>query len=207
MNSAWPPAERPVEESVRGRQAVIEAAADHDVDVVVRALDDPDDRVRETAVVAAHELDVLDAAALAGASADPSMRVRRAVAKSGATSLRVDLATLVEDTDPTVCETACWAAGERGADAAPLVAVVAAVATDHVDALCREAAVAALGAIGDDMGLPAILAATNDRATVRRRAILALAPFDTPEVAAALQRALEDRDWQVRQAAEDLLEF
>ncbi|MDP9440891.1 MAG: HEAT repeat domain-containing protein, partial [Actinomycetota bacterium] len=74
----------------------------------------------------------------------------------------------------------------------------------HPDALCREAAVAALGAIGDPAGVPAILAATTDKPAVRRRAVLALAPFDGPEVEAALQRALTDRDWQVRQAAEDL---
>jgi HEAT repeat protein len=54
-------------------------------------------------------------------------------------------------------------------------------------------------------GLPAILRATGDRPAIRRRAVLALAPFDGPEVTAALRRALEDRDWQVRQAAEDLL--
>ena len=64
---------------------------------------------------------------------------------------------------------------------------------------------AALGALGDPAGLPSILAATNDKATVRRRAVIALAPFDGPEVDAALERAREDRDWQVRQAAEDLL--
>jgi hypothetical protein len=31
-----------------------------------------------------------------------------------------------------------------------------------------------------------------------------LAPFHGPEVDAALERALTDRDWQVRQAAEDV---
>jgi HEAT repeat protein len=70
--------------------------------------------------------------------------------------------------------------------------------------LCREAGVAALGAIGDERGLPAILAGCADRVTVRRRAVLALAPFNGPEVDAALAAALSDRDWQVRQAAEDL---
>jgi hypothetical protein len=70
--------------------------------------------------------------------------------------------------------------------------------------------VAALGAIGDDRGLDAILAATGDRPAIRRRAVLALAPFLAPdhprtgEVHEALARALADRDWQVRQAAEDL---
>ena len=70
--------------------------------------------------------------------------------------------------------------------------------------MCRESAVAALGALGDPAGLGAILAATEDKATVRRRAVIALAPFDGPEVDAALERATNDRDWQVRQAAEDL---
>ena len=74
----------------------------------------------------------------------------------------------------------------------------------------REAAVAALGAIGDDRGLDAILAATSDRPAIRRRAVLALAPFVAPDhpraadVAAALERAAVDHDWQVRQAAEDV---
>ena len=34
--------------------------------------------------------------------------------------------------------------------------------------------------------------------------MLALAPFDGPDVDAAIDAALTDRDWQVRQAAEDL---
>jgi HEAT repeat protein len=66
--------------------------------------------------------------------------------------------------------------------------------------------VAALGAIGSPKALPAILAALRDKPTVRRRAVLALAPFEGAEVDAALQAALSDPDWQVRQAAEDLLE-
>ncbi len=54
------------------------------------------------------------------------------------------------------------------------------------------------------VGLPAVLVACSDRAAVRRRAVLALAPFAGDEVDAALARALDDKDWQVRQAAEDL---
>ena len=68
----------------------------------------------------------------------------------------------------------------------------------------REAAVAALGAIGDERGLAAILHGTTDKPAIRRRAVIALTPFDGPEVDAALERALSDRDWQVRQAAEEL---
>ena len=64
---------------------------------------------------------------------------------------------------------------------------------------------AALGAIGDSAGLPAVLAALDDKPAVRRRAAVALAAFDGPSVEAALRRCLDDRDWQVRQVAEDLL--
>jgi hypothetical protein len=39
---------------------------------------------------------------------------------------------------------------------------------------------------------------------VRRRAVLALAAFEGPEVDAALEAARSDRDWQTRQGAEDL---
>jgi HEAT repeat protein len=79
------------------------------------------------------------------------------------------------------------------------------VASDHDDTLCREAAIAALGSTGDQAGLSAIFAAMDDKPTVRRRAVIALAAFDGPAVEAALRTALSDRDWQVRQAAEDLI--
>jgi HEAT repeat protein len=104
-----------------------------------------------------------------------------------------------------VVEAAAWASGERQPPEPGIVTALARLATDHDDPLCREAAVAALGSIGDPAGLPAILTATSDRPAIRRRAVLALAPFDGPDVEAALRRALHDRDWQVRQAAEDLL--
>ena len=77
-------------------------------------------------------------------------------------------------------------------------------ARHHNNALCREQAVASLGALHSSPSI--ILDALNDKATVRRRAVIALAPFAGPEIEAALRHALDDRDWQVRQAAEDLLE-
>jgi HEAT repeat protein len=117
----------------------------------------------------------------------------------------VDVRPALGDGDPSVVEAAAWALGERGARSAGAVADLARVATEHADPLCREAAVAALGAIGDPRGLPAILAGTQDRPAVRRRAVIALAPFEGPQVDEALSRARTDRDWQVRQAAEDLL--
>jgi len=113
---------------------------------------------------------------------------------------------LLRDADPGVAESAAWALGELGEAARAGGAVPALVAAtgEHPDPLVREAAVAALGALGDRRGLPAVLGACRDRPAVRRRAVLALAPFEGPEVDAALAAALDDPDWQVRQAAEDL---
>lgn len=204
MSQAWPTADRPTSAQVAARTAVLTAALAGDLGPARTALDHPADRVRVTAVKCLAEAGELTDRAVAHATADDAPRVRRAIAMIGATDGRVDLAQLLVDADPEVVEPACWAAGER-ADVAALLPTLMSIATDHDDALCREAAVAALGAIGDPVALPAILSATGDRATVRRRAVLALAPFEGDEVDAALQRALADRDWQVRQAAEDLL--
>ncbi len=116
------------------------------------------------------------------------------------------LVALVCDVDSLVAETACFACGEIAWTETRRPRIVAALnaVASHSDALVREAAVAALGAIGDASGLEAILAACKDQPSVRRRAVLALAPFDGPEVDAALAAALTDSDWQTRQAAEDL---
>jgi len=131
--------------------------------------------------------------------------VRRRACEVAVPHPAVDLRPLLADPDPMVVETAAWALGERAPDPAQdAVDDLVRVAGGHDDALCREAAVAALGALGDVRGLAAILAATSDKPAVRRRAVIALTPFEGPEVDAALARALDDRDWQVRQAAEDL---
>ena len=142
---------------------------------------------------------------VAAALADGVAQVRRRACEVAVAHPEVDLRPLLTDEDPMVVEAAAWALGERaGGAGAGAVEDLARVATGHEDALCREAAVAALGAIGDERGLAAILVGTTDKPAVRRRAVIALAPFDGPEVAAALERARADRDWQVRQAAEDL---
>lgn len=117
------------------------------------------------------------------------------------------LLALLSDREAAVAEAAAWALGElgEGSVAAGAVAPLAEAAGTHPDPLVREAAVAALGSLGDPAGLEAVLAACRDKPAIRRRAVLALAPFDGPDVDAALRAALEDKDWQTRQAAEDIL--
>ena len=172
-------------------------------------MDDPEPVVRATALGALARLGQLGADELAAAMADPSPVVRGRSAEVAAAwpgDSAPSLTALLEDPDPGVVEVAAWAAGERQPPEPATVAPLMAMATGHDDPLCREAAVAALGAIGDPVALDAVLAATGDKATVRRRAVIALAAFEGPRVDAALEAARSDRDWQVRQAAEDLLD-
>ncbi len=170
-----------------------------------RLRDDPDDRVRAAAVGALARTGHLTDADVAGALDDPSPRVRRRAVEAAIDHPTIGLTPLLEDPDPSVVEVAAWALGERPAGDPAVIDALASTASSHAEPLCREAAVASLGALGDERGLAAILEACTDRATVRRRAVLALAPFDGAAVDAALEVALGDRDWQVRQAAEDLL--
>jgi HEAT repeat protein len=108
----------------------------------------------------------------------------------------------LEDDDALVVDAAIFALGEHlDRDA---VERLATIALEHDDARCRESAVASLGAIGDDRGRAAVLAALEDKPPVRRRAIVALSNFEGPDVDAALERAANDRDWQVRAAVDQL---
>ena len=147
---------------------------------------------------------------ISDALADPSPIVRSRAAtivarKWSDLADHVDLLPLLHDADPTVLEVACFAAGECGPAPDGVVDRLSEIATTHEDALCRESAVAALGALGDEAGRSAVLAGCHDKATVRRRAVLALAAFDGAEVEAMLAEMADDVDWQVRQAAEELL--
>lgn len=169
-----------------------------------RHLADHSPRVRATALAALARMGGASDADVTAALADADPLVRRRACAVAVAHPEVDVMARLDDADAMVVEAAAWALGERPL-AAGVVARLAAVAGSHGDALCREAAVAALGALGDPGGLPAILAAAGDKPAVRRRAVLALAPFEGAEVEAALRHALDDRDWQVRQAAEDLL--
>ena len=169
------------------------------------ALADPAPTVRATALAALARLNSVEPSEVLAGLRDSEPSVRRRACAVAIPFLEIDLVPLLHDEASEVAEQAAWALGERAEDAGKAaVTALASLVAEHEDALTREAAVAALGAIGDPVGLPAILIATRDKPAVRRRAVLALAPFEGPEVETALERAKSDRDWQVRQAAEDL---
>jgi HEAT repeat protein len=186
------------------RAQVVVAGHSGDHELARAALEDPEGVVRASALAALERLGKLDDATLMQAFADTDAEVRRRAGELAARHRDVDLMPLLADADALVVEMAAWSCGEHEQVSDTILARLISLAGAHDEPLVREACVAALGAIGDERGLPAILDGCRDKPAVRRRAVLALAPFDGPEVDEALQRALSDRDWQVRQAAEDL---
>lgn len=191
--------------SVEGRRRVAMAGHLDDAATARAGLVDGDPKVRSSALGALARLGVLDATTLTAACTDEVASVRRRAAQLTAGLASVDVSGLLADTDPMVVEMAAWACGERVDVDSGTFARLCELASGHDDALVREAAVAALGAIGDERALNVVLAATHDKPAVRRRAVIALAAFEGESVDQALRDALTDRDWQVRQAAEELL--
>jgi HEAT repeat protein len=189
--------------SLSRRQVAI-AGHRGDIETVRRGLLAADAAVRATALGALSRLEELDADALQRALDDVDPTVRRRGAQLAAAIGDVALDGVLTDLDSRVVEMAAWACGERVKVSETELDLIVKLATGHDDPLVREAAVAALGAIGDDRGLPAILAGTTDKPAIRRRAVIALTPFDGPLVDEAYERARADRDWQVRQLAEEL---
>jgi len=186
------------------RQSVIVAGHSGDVTTACDHIADADATVRTAALGALDRLGRLADTQITAGFGDPSPEVRRRAAELAGTRPDVSLLVLLHDRDTTVVEVAAWACGEQETVGDDVLDHLIRLATGADEPLVREASAAALGAIGDERGLPAILTACVDKPNVRRRAVLALAPFDSPEVDAAIEHALSDRDWQVRQAAEDL---
>ena len=172
---------------------------------------DPEPRVRAAALgaLARGGAPEIGARPWLAAAGDTDASVRRRAAETAPAFGQVApvdrLLGLLGDDDTWVAEAAAFALGERPDAAAASLPALAAAAVEHADPLVRESAVAALGALGDPEGLPAVLHGCSDKPAIRRRAVLALAAFTGDDVEAALNRALEDTDWQVRQNAEDLL--
>lgn len=191
--------------SHRDRLHVIEASYRGDEETVRAGLTHSSGDVRMSALVGLHRLNSLTADILQAHIDDESSDVRRIAAQLAAHYPTVDVVRLITDTDVYVAEMASWSLGERVNVSDDELDALISASESSDEPLVREAATASLGAIGDERGLPAILRACTDKPAIRRRAVLALAPFEGDEVDAALQKALADRDWQVRQNAEDML--
>jgi HEAT repeat protein len=186
------------------RRTVVVAGHLGDTDTARAGLSSRDPLVRSSALGALERLGVLTDDDLTTALTDRDITVRRRAAELAARHADVDLVGALHDPDSRVVEVAAWACGEHESNRDEVVETLIELAAGAQDPLVREAAVAALGAIGDDRAVPVIIAACSDKPAIRRRAVLALAPFDGPEVEATIDQALLDRDWQVRQSAEDL---
>jgi HEAT repeat protein len=188
------------------------AAVEPDAQVLVaRATADPSPSVRAVAVAALVRTAprLVSAPIWRRAAHDPDARVRLRSAevapKLGRAATCSVLLELLADDDAWVAEAAAYAIGEHPRPSRVAITAVTHAATAHSDPLVREAAVAALGAQGDPSTLPAVLNACDDKPAIRRRAVLALAAFEGDDVESRLRAALTDPDWQVRQAAEDLI--
>ncbi len=186
----------------------LERAGDLAGQQLAGALDDPAAAVRMTALELAACRSDVTAAAAASLLADDDHRVVETAAwacgEKVSASGHAPAGHAPAGHAPASGHAPAVHAGASGSETAAVVEALVRVARSHADALCRESAVAALGAISDRAGLPAILAGLDDKPEVRRRAVIALAPFDGPEVDAALLRASTDRDKQVRAAAAEL---
>ncbi len=186
------------------RRDVAVAGHQGDLDTATAGLTSDDGNIRATALGALERLGALADEQLTTAFSDADPRVRRRAAELAATHPAVDLIPLLADPDVNVVEMAAWTTGEHESNRPAVLNRLLELAQHAEEPLVREASVAALGAIGDPAAVDVIIAACSDKPAVRRRAVLALAPFEGPDVEAAIDHALEDRDWQVRQAAEDL---
>lgn len=147
---------------------------------------------------------------------DDDWHVRRRIAELGidfgeeSTKVLLKLAT---DDSVFVQEMSCFALGEIFEDSQDTIfdsetlSLVIQILIDnaaHDNPLVRESAIASLGNIGDERAKSTIISGCSDKAPIRRRAVVALAAFEGHEVESALDIALNDVDWQVRQAAEDI---
>lgn len=190
---------------VEVRRQVALAGHRGDTTTIRAELDHPDRRVRESALRALDRSGSLTAEDLTLFLCDVEPAVRVAAVELAARVAEPSLLASLGDTDSRVVEVACWSSAERRPPEPGAVELLVQVARAHDDPLCRESAIAALGAIGEPAGLSSVIAGLHDKPAVRRRAVVALAAFEGPQVDAALERARGDTDRQVRDAVDELL--
>ena len=127
--------------------------------VAERLLNDPDAGVRAAALGALARCGALQAEQVGRALGDEAAEVRCRAAELAPPD--VELVRLLSDPDASVVEVVAASLGERDRDSGP-VEELCRVARGHDDPLCRESAVAALGAIA--AGLDAEAGAPHDAA-------------------------------------------
>ncbi len=180
----------------------------HYLETITKGLGASNARQRVLALRAGARQNVLSSDDWSHAFSDKDVDVRREALNLFAhheqinSTLLEQVLGLLSDEDALVVDGAVFALGEHLY--VPAVEALCHIGSSHDDARCRESAVAALGAIGDDRARETILNALEDKPPVRRRAIVALSNFEGPDIDAALEKASEDRDWQVRAAVSQL---
>ena len=168
-----------------------------------------DSSTRRLAIGALERLNSLTTSELRAALDDPSSSVRRKALEITAKRSDVYARHHLSDPNPSVAETAAFAVGEQLDVAATELLIL--MAQRHEDALCRESAIAALGALVASAEihrvaiLDCLLGAMSDKPQVRRRAVLGLSQFEEPQAQQMVEQALLDKDRQVRSVAADLL--
>ena len=128
-----------------------------DVHAAAQFLTDTDADVRAAALGALARCGELSAARVRSALDDSATGVRRRAVELAPPD--VDLIPLLSDADASVVEATAAALGERDWDPAP-VSELCRIARGHDDPLCRESAVAALGAIAAGLDAAAQFEAT-----------------------------------------------
>ena len=205
--------------AVRRRAGVL--AGHHGDEAAARAaFVDPDPQVRRAGLAALVRLGALNSDDFDAAAGDESLLVRRHVGElagsisqlRGRQTVVAALVGMLDDEDPALVEAAAFGISEAGfADAVPMppsdkaaLDALCRIAYGHPDTVCRESAVVGLGCSQSEEGLRALLHAMGDKPSVRRRCVISLGAYESDLAYEAIERALSDRDWQVRQAAEDL---
>ncbi|MCY3609348.1 MAG: hypothetical protein OXG57_13005 [Acidimicrobiaceae bacterium] len=178
--------------------------------VAARLLDDEDAGVRAAALGALARCESLQAAQVRRALGDDAAEVRCRAAELALPE--VELVGLLSDLDASVVEVAAAALGERDWNSGP-VEELCRVAGNHDDPLCRESAVAALGAIAAgldaDAGTPHDAAAEPESGPGAPDTAVAGAPHDAARGMALemLLAAMDDRPQIRRRALLGLYQF
>ena len=199
-------------------RATVIAGHSADLDTATALVGDTDPAVHAAALGALYRMGELGTGALTDAMADPDVVVRRracvlagrGLASGKASPEVIDALSAIVTSDdrhvgggvrgmePGRGRLALWSEGGRGTRAR------GGRGPTPIRCVAKRRWPPSAPSEPDHVGRH-FLAALQDSAVVRRRATIALAAFDNPRVDEALRRCLEDRDWQVRQAAEDLL--